>query len=61
MKITLIQLESHREQVNAARWAAFWWLVNSENGTPHKAIALKLSVSRPTISRLLGGKTWRQK
>jgi hypothetical protein len=33
----------------------------SKNGNPHKAIALKLCVSRPTISRLLGGKTWRQK
>jgi hypothetical protein len=30
-------------------------------GTPHKAIAIKLSVSRPTISRLVGGQTWRQK
>lgn len=33
----------------------------AKSGTPHKAIALKLSVSRPTISRLLGGKTWRRK
>ena len=33
----------------------------SKNGITQNEIALKLSVSRPTISRLISGKTWRQK
>lgn len=33
----------------------------SKRGIPHKVIALRLSVSRPTISRLVSGKTWGKK